>query len=338
MLPITDDGEIHLDGLDEIARGRQREGRRNGPRLERARHDQPGRAAARPGRTSRARSWSSTRRRPRRPGDRRPGARLRLPRHLGAQDVRAERCRRALGRARDPPGDGAVNLGGHMIRKVGRGARPGRPAAQVRGGHVADRRGGRVRRRGRLPERDRPRRDRAARAGARRDALEQLGEIPGIELYGPPADRRAGTSRSTSRDTARRGADPRPRRHRDPRGHHCCQPLMRASASRRRTARALPLLDPGRGRPARREDPKVIQDPARDRRLEQMYREVILDHYENPRGHGVIEDAEAHARDETALRDEVDDLRQASTTTGDDPRRSRSPAAAARSRRRRPRC
>ena len=29
--------------------------------------------------------------------------------------------------------------------------------------------------------------------------------------------------------------------------------------------------------------------------LEQMYREVILDHYKNPRGHGVIEDADAQA-------------------------------------------
>ena len=29
--------------------------------------------------------------------------------------------------------------------------------------------------------------------------------------------------------------------------------------------------------------------------MEQMYREVILDHYKNPRGHGVIEDADAHA-------------------------------------------
>jgi nitrogen fixation NifU-like protein len=28
---------------------------------------------------------------------------------------------------------------------------------------------------------------------------------------------------------------------------------------------------------------------------DQMYREVILDHYKNPRGHGVIEDADAHA-------------------------------------------
>src|SRR6478735_8992988 len=28
---------------------------------------------------------------------------------------------------------------------------------------------------------------------------------------------------------------------------------------------------------------------------DQMYREVILDHYKNPRGHGVIEDADAEA-------------------------------------------
>ena len=29
--------------------------------------------------------------------------------------------------------------------------------------------------------------------------------------------------------------------------------------------------------------------------LENLYREVILDHYKNPRGHGVIEDADAEA-------------------------------------------
>ena len=28
---------------------------------------------------------------------------------------------------------------------------------------------------------------------------------------------------------------------------------------------------------------------------QQMYREVILDHYKNPRGHGVLEPADAHA-------------------------------------------
>ena len=29
--------------------------------------------------------------------------------------------------------------------------------------------------------------------------------------------------------------------------------------------------------------------------MEDLYREVILDHYKNPRGHGVIEDADAQA-------------------------------------------
>ena len=29
--------------------------------------------------------------------------------------------------------------------------------------------------------------------------------------------------------------------------------------------------------------------------FDQMYREVILDHYKNPRGHGIIEDADAQA-------------------------------------------
>ena len=29
--------------------------------------------------------------------------------------------------------------------------------------------------------------------------------------------------------------------------------------------------------------------------MDDLYREVIVDHYKNPRGHGVIEDADAHA-------------------------------------------
>jgi nitrogen fixation NifU-like protein len=32
-----------------------------------------------------------------------------------------------------------------------------------------------------------------------------------------------------------------------------------------------------------------------------MYREVILDHYKNPRGHGIIEDADAHADGQNPL-------------------------------------
>ena len=35
--------------------------------------------------------------------------------------------------------------------------------------------------------------------------------------------------------------------------------------------------------------------------FEQMYREVILDHYKNPRGHGVLEDADATAEGQNPL-------------------------------------
>ena len=35
--------------------------------------------------------------------------------------------------------------------------------------------------------------------------------------------------------------------------------------------------------------------------FDQLYREVILDHYKNPRGHGVIEDAHAHAEGQNPL-------------------------------------
>jgi nitrogen fixation protein NifU and related proteins len=35
--------------------------------------------------------------------------------------------------------------------------------------------------------------------------------------------------------------------------------------------------------------------------FDQLYREVILDHYKNPRGHGVLEDADARAEGENPL-------------------------------------
>src|SRR5712672_2998482 len=35
--------------------------------------------------------------------------------------------------------------------------------------------------------------------------------------------------------------------------------------------------------------------------LENLYREVILDHYKNPRGHGVIEDPDAEAEGQNPL-------------------------------------
>ena len=35
--------------------------------------------------------------------------------------------------------------------------------------------------------------------------------------------------------------------------------------------------------------------------MDNLYREVILDHYKNPRGHGVIDDADAHAEGQNPL-------------------------------------
>src|SRR2546422_2928323 len=35
--------------------------------------------------------------------------------------------------------------------------------------------------------------------------------------------------------------------------------------------------------------------------VDQMYREVILDHYKNPRGHGELDDADAHAEGQNPL-------------------------------------
>src|SRR5436189_1962949 len=35
--------------------------------------------------------------------------------------------------------------------------------------------------------------------------------------------------------------------------------------------------------------------------FDQLYREVILDHYKNPRGHGLIEDADAEAEGQNPL-------------------------------------
>ena len=40
-----------------------------------------------------------------------------------------------------------------------------------------------------------------------------------------------------------------------------------------------------------------MSDPA----MESLYREVILDHYKNPRGHGLIEHADAHAEGQNPL-------------------------------------
>ena len=79
------------------------------------------------------------------PGDRRAGARLRLPRVLVAQAVRPDERRRALGTKELLDAMEPFNLGGHMIRAVrARGDDLGRGAGEVRGRHAADRRGRRA--------------------------------------------------------------------------------------------------------------------------------------------------------------------------------------------------
>ena len=165
----TSTGELQLDALDEIAARGQRQGRRHQPRLELARDDQPGRASSPPGRTSRARSWSSTPRRRRRTGrsTSRRSAATSSPSRRTRCAARAASARsgaaRELLEAMAP-----FNLGGEMIRSVAleRTTWDELPY-KFEAGTPRDRGGRRLRRRDRLPHRGRPRRDRAARARAR---------------------------------------------------------------------------------------------------------------------------------------------------------------------------
>ncbi len=121
-------------------------------------------------------------------------------------------------------------LGGHMIRKVdGRAHDLERDAAQVRGGHGADRRGGRASARRSttwsdvgLESIERHERELAGYA------LERLAEVPGVRLFGPPADRRVGIvsfvldgvhPHDVAQVVDSEGVAVRA-------GHHCNQPLM----------------------------------------------------------------------------------------------------------------
>jgi len=98
-IPIDDSGELQLDARADRLRGRG-QGRRQQPRLELARHDQPGREARRVGARAGRDHGRGRRAGGGAPADRRAGARLRLPRPLLAQALRPERHRRPLG----PPG------------------------------------------------------------------------------------------------------------------------------------------------------------------------------------------------------------------------------------------
>ena len=147
----------------------------------------------------------------------------------------------------------------------------------------------------------------SARSGSRR-SREYESELVGLcartscrgrrdQTYGPPPERRAGIVSFNvegihPHDVAQvldsEGVAIRA-------GHHCCQPLMQrlGVAATNRASFYLYTLPEEidrlvEGLHKDTEDPGLAM-------VDDLYREVILDHYKNPRGHGVIEDADAHA-------------------------------------------
>ncbi len=135
--------------------------------------------------------------------------------------------------------------------------------------------------------------------------LGRLAELPWISTYGPSPEHRAGIVSLNvdgvhPHDVAQvldwEGVAVRA-------GHHCTQPLMAKLGHRRDGARELlPVLDsggdrpPGRRPPEGQEQPRLIMSE-----FDQLYRELILDHYKNPRNHGLLEPADAQAEGQNPL-------------------------------------
>jgi selenocysteine lyase/cysteine desulfurase len=98
-------------------------------------------------------------------------------------------------------------------------------------------------------------------------ALERLAELPGVHVFGPPAERRAGivtfdVEGVHPHDVAQildwEGVAIRA-------GHHCCQPLLaRLGVAAHEPGELLPLHDPRGDRPPRR-GPAQGQEDARKR-------------------------------------------------------------------------
>ena len=175
---------------------------RAGAPVQRARHHQPGPGDRRPG--PRGRRAGARGRRP--VGAAHAGgrgrARRRLPGLHRPQDVRPDRHRGALGAPGTAGGDAAVPRWRRDDRDRPDGAVHVRAAAaQVRGGHHADRAGGGPGRGDRLPRRDRAGRHARARAAAARPRADPLAAIDGVRILGP-ASRWTGAPRSRSRSTA----------------------------------------------------------------------------------------------------------------------------------------
>ena len=299
------------------------------PRLELARHGQPGRAARRRGRTSTARSWSSTPPRRRRTGRstcRRSAAtssrfsahKLCGPSGIGALWGRAELLERdgavQARRPHDPQGHGSRRRPGASCPHKFEAGTP--PIAEAVGfGAAIDYVDG-----GRAATRSSEHEHELAAY-----ALERLAELPGVTTLRPARrpPRRDRLVQRRRHPPARRRAGARLRGRRDPRR----APLLPAadddaSASRRRTARASTSTRCRRRSTGSSTGCTRSGRSSADGEFDQLYREVILDHYKNPRGHGVIEDADARGRGaEPALRRRGLDLRRVRRGRRDDRRR-----------------
>ena len=134
-------------------------------------------------------------------------------------------------------------------------------------------------------------------------AMGRLGELDWVRLFGPPAERRAGivsfdVAGVHPHDVAQildwEGVAVRA-------GHHCTQPLMTrlgVAATTRASfyLYSIPeevdrLVD---GPPQGEEEPRMSE-------FEQLYREVILDHYKTPRNHGLLDPNDAVAEGQNPL-------------------------------------
>ena len=113
-------------------------------------------------------------------------------------------------------------------------------------------------------------------------AMAALDELPWVRVFGPPPERRAGivsfdVEGIHPHDVAQildwEGVAVRA-------GHHCTQPLMTRLGVSATRARLLPLLDPRGDR--RRSPVSTRWRRSADVRVEQLYGEVILDHYKVP--------------------------------------------------------
>ena len=135
-------------------------------------------------------------------------------------------------------------------------------------------------------------------------ALERLADLDWVRVFGPPADRRAGivsfeVEGIHPHDVAQildwEGVAVRA-------GHHCTQPLMsRLGVSA--TTRASFYLYTIPEEIDRLVDGlhKVKKNVRLMSEFDQLYREVILDHYKNPRGHGLLEAPDAQAEGQNPL-------------------------------------